>query len=55
MRLNWAKEEAKRGPATPALTQFIKASSAECRILRADLANVNKLVRLEDLIADTRV
>ena len=42
MRLDWAKAEAKRNPTTPALTSFIKASQAERRTLKMELAKLVK-------------
>jgi hypothetical protein len=55
MRLEWARAEAKRNPTTPALTRFIEDCREERRALKAKLAKVNRLVKLEKLSKELKI
>jgi hypothetical protein len=45
MRLDWAIAEAERDPCSPALTRFIEDSREECRVLKARLVKINRMLR----------
>jgi hypothetical protein len=55
MRLDWAIAEAKRNPTTPALIRFIKDSREERRALKAKLANLDKMIKLEELGKELKI
>jgi hypothetical protein len=55
IRLDWARAEAKRQPASPALAAFIKTSREECLSLKANIARIGRLAKLEKLSKKTKI